>query len=63
MENVKQLLKSNGFPVKFLNRHFKSFLNKKMSVNKSLACDVYGPAKKNVFLSLPLLWPKFSQIR
>ena len=52
MENIKQLLKSNGFPVKFLNRHFKSFLNKKMNAN-NIACDVYGPAKKNVFLSLP----------
>ena len=52
MENIKQLLKSNGFPVKFLNKHFKSFLNKKMSVN-NIACDVYGPAKKNVYLSLP----------
>ena len=57
---MKQLLKSNGFPVKYLNKHCKIFLNNKMNVNNIIKCDVYGPEKKCIF-KFTLLYPKLSQ--
>ena len=39
---------SNGFPVRFLNRHIRN--SKHISKSKSY---VYGPEKRPIFLSLP----------
>ena len=44
-------LKSNGFPVRFLNRHIRKFLDTKhINISKSY---VHGPEKRPIFLSLP----------
>ena len=48
---IKEILMSNGFPVRFLNRHIRSFLDTKhINISKSY---VYGPEKRPIFLSLP----------
>ena len=47
---IKQILMSNGFPVRFLNRHIRNFLDSKhISKSKSY---VYGPEKRPIFLIL-----------
>ena len=48
---IKEILMSNGFPVRFLNRHIRNFLDTKhINISKSY---VYGPEKRPIFLSLP----------
>ena len=48
---IKEILMSNGFPVRFLNRHIRKFLDTKpINISKSY---VYGPEKRPIFLSLP----------
>jgi predicted GIY-YIG superfamily endonuclease len=51
LDTIKNLLKSNGFPSKFLNRQIQRFLRLKLSTNFKF--PNFGPEKKTIFISLP----------
>ena len=48
---IKRLLLSNGFPLKFINRQIKLFLNKKQA---AIPKDIqFGPVRRKLYISLP----------
>ena len=48
---IKRLLLSNGFPLKFINRQIRLFLNKKQA---AIPKDIqFGPVRRKLYISLP----------
>ena len=60
IEFIKQLLMSNGYPLKFLNGQIRKFLNKKHNVEMKI--PNYGPERKCIFISLPFCGQNSSKL-
>jgi predicted GIY-YIG superfamily endonuclease len=53
LQVIKQLLMCNGFPVRFVNKTVKVFLNKKNNLDVKCDATVQTCAKRTVFMGLP----------
>ena len=59
---IRQFLRQNGYPSKFLNNCLLAFLKKRESTPQP-TLQPYGPNKKQVFLTLPYAGPRSDVLR
>jgi hypothetical protein len=62
LSNIKNLLMSNGFPLKFINKQVHLYLRKKQNLETNSHLQ-FGPQKKILFISLPFCGPNSTKLK